>query len=290
MIEIKNLGKRYDKFVALFDMSFVIDKGSKFGIVGINGAGKSTLLRIMAGVMKADKGQVLFDGENIFENQSKKAQVLFLPDEPFFSPIANGNNIKEIYKTFYDFDESIFRMYMGLFGLDQYAPLRNFSKGMRRRLFVAIAFASRPKYLLLDEVFDGLDPKARQIFKNGVAELTSQYGTTVVIASHSLRELEDICDGYALLDGKKVSRSGSLKSAQDNILKFNIAFDRIVLRGDLGFEVRSFESSGKIIRIVCLGDKQEILTRINLLKPLVIDEMNIDFEELFHLSAGGQSL
>jgi len=286
MIQICNLTKRYDKFVALDDMSFDIAKGARFGIVGINGAGKSTLLRTMAGVMKPDSGQILFDGESIFENERKKAECLFLPDEPFFSPIASAKSVTQIYKTFYDFDDRIFYKYIGLFGLNISAPLKNFSKGMKRRLFVAIAFASRPKYLILDEVFDGLDPKARQIFKEGLDAL-SALGTTIVIASHSLKELEDICDSYALIDGKKVSRTGSTKSQHDNFFKFNIAFDRVVLENDLGFCVKFFESSGRIIKIVCIGDKETILQKIAALNPLIIDEMNIDFEELFHLSAGG---
>ncbi|MCL2556311.1 MAG: ABC transporter ATP-binding protein [Firmicutes bacterium] len=287
MIEIKNLSKSYEKFVALDQMNFKIEKGSMFGIVGINGAGKSTLLRLMAGVMKADAGEVLFDGENIYENEKKKSECLFLPDEPFFSPIASGKSVTQLYKAFYDFDDSIFYKYIDLFGLDINTPLKNFSKGMKRRLFVAIAFASRPKYLLLDEVFDGLDPMARLVFKEGLNTLRV-LGTTVVIASHSLRELEEICDSYALLDGKRVARTGSTKNQYDNYLKFNIAFDREITREELGFLVQSFETSGRIIRIACVGSKEEILEKITLLKPLIVDQMNIDFEELFHLSAGGQ--
>jgi len=281
MIEIKNITKKYDKFVALEDFNLSIPTGSIFGLVGINGAGKSTLLRLLSGVFGADKGEILIDGENIFENERKKRELLFLPDEPFYTPLMNGNAVAKLYKIFYNFDEKIFQNYISAYNLNLSTPLRSFSKGMKRRLFVAIAFASSPKYLFLDEVFDGIDPAARLIFRRGIIDLVTRTGCTVVIASHSLRELEDICDGYGLIDGKKILSSGSLRDSLDKLFKFQIAFDKPVAKKDLGIDCISFESSGRIIKIVFRGDKEQILKKIQKLKPLVIDELPVDFEGMF---------
>jgi len=281
MIEIKNITKKYDKFVALEDFDLKIPTSSIFGLVGINGAGKSTLLRLLAGVFRADKGEILIDGEKIFENERKKKEILFLPDEPFYTPLMNGNAVARLYKAFYNFDEKIFQDYIKIYNLSLTAPLRSFSKGMKRRLFVAIAFASSPKYLFLDEVFDGIDPAARLVFRRGLIDLVTRTGCTAVIASHSLRELEDICDGYGLIDGKKIISSGSLRDSLEQLFKFQIAFDKPISREDLGFECQSFETSGRIIKIVFRGDKEETLKKIQKLKPLIVDEMSVDFEELF---------
>jgi len=289
MIQIKDITKRYDKFVALENFDLTIPTGSIFGLVGINGAGKSTLLRLIAGVLKADSGQILIDEQSIYENELKKRELLFLPDEPFYTPLMNGSHVADLYKTFYTFDDTIFRQYADTYNLNLTTPLRNFSKGMKRRLFIAIAFASAPKYLLLDEIFDGIDPAARLIFRQGLVDLVTRTGTTVVIASHSLRELEDICDGYGLIDGKRIASSGTLSDSLDTLHKFQIAFGTEVSRQDLGFECMTYESSGRIIKIVFRGDKDECLAKISALKPLVIDEMPVDFEELFISGVSGRT-
>jgi len=281
MIEIKNMTKCYGKVPALLNFNLKIPNGSIFGLVGINGAGKSTLLRVLSGVFQADVGEVLFDGENVFENEKKKKEIFFLPDEPHYTPLMNGHNMAELYRTFYPFDEKIFTDYIRAYQLDLRAPLRSFSKGMKRRLFVCLAFASSPKYLLLDEVFDGLDPAARLVFKRGLIDTMERTGGTAVIASHSLRELEDICDSFGLIDGKRIVDSGSLSGSLEKIFKFQVAFSHPVSRVELGFECLSYESSGRIVKIVVRGDKEMYLNRINALKPLVVDEMPVDFEEFF---------
>ena len=281
MIEVKNLTKSYGKVPALEDFNLKIPDGSIFGLVGINGAGKSTLLRLLAGVLRQDAGEILIDGEKIYNNEKKKKDILFLPDEPFYALGVNGEHVANLYKTFYNFDDNVFKDCVSAYGLSLTTPIRTFSKGMKRRLFVSLAFASQPKYLLLDEVFDGLDPAARLVFKRGLIDLIARTKGTAVIASHSLRELEDICDGYGLIDGKKVSSSGVLADALEKLFKFQIAFGKEVSRAELGFECLSFESSGKIIKIVFQGNKEENLEKLSKLDPLIVEEMAVDFEEFF---------
>ena len=184
MIEIKRLTKAYDKAPVLRDVNLAVPDKSVFGLVGINGAGKSTLLRLISGVLKADNGIILIDGEPVYENEAAKRQIFFLPDDPYYTSNINGSGLAELYKTFYDFDAEVYGRYLDQFKLSPKAPIRNFSKGMKRQVFVSLALAVRPKYLLLDEAFDGLDPLARMVFKRGVIDLVEEKGSTVIISSH----------------------------------------------------------------------------------------------------------
>ena len=265
----------------LDNLNLTIPTGSIFGLIGINGAGKTTLLRILAGVFRQEQGSLMLEGKPVFEYEETKRKILFLPDEPFFTANSTGNSLAELYKTFYPFDQNVFLHYASEYKLDLKAPVRTFSKGMKRRLFVCLAFASSPKYLLLDEVFDGLDPAARLVFKRGLIDTLERTGGTAIIASHSLRELQDICDSYGLIDGQQILDSGTIDGAVQNLYKFHIAFNRIVKESDINLKCMSYESSGKIIKIVVKGDKDYIMQKINELNPLVVDEVAVDFEEYF---------
>ena len=219
MIEIKNLTKSYeDKKEVLKEVNLTISDGTVFGLVGINGAGKSTLLRLISGVLRGEGGQVCVDGEDVYENEKAKRQMFFLPDDPFYTFNVSANALAQMYQAAYDFDEKVFATYLDKFKLNAKAPIRNFSKGMKRQVFVALALAIAPKYLLLDEAFDGLDPLARMVFKKGLVELVEEKGTTVIISSHSLRELEDVCDSYGILDHGDITCSGDLENDLANDL------------------------------------------------------------------------
>ena len=165
-----------------------------------------------------------------------------------------------------------------LFSLERRTPVRNFSKGMKRQAFAALALACRPKYLLLDEAFDGLDPLARLELKRGIISLE---GTTAVISSHSLRELEDICSGFALLDGGAVADAGDLAETLAQVHKFQAAFDEPVPRERFPFECLSFESEGRVVRFVVRGEREEIVSALKALSPIFVEEIKVDFEELF---------
>ena len=282
MIEIKSLVKGYErKKPVLNNLNVTIADASVFGLVGINGAGKSTLLRVLAGVMKADGGQVCVDGEDVYENERIKRQMFFLPDDPFYTSNVTAEGLADMYRAVYNLDIEVFRERLKSFALDGKKPIRNFSKGMKRQVFVALALAIAPKYLLLDEAFDGLDPLARLTFKKCIVELVEQKGTTVVISSHSLRELEDICDSYGILDHGAITCSGELESDLGRVHKFQAAFGREVKVEELGFACMAFEQTGKVARFITKENAEEVLQKLSKLDPIFVEEIEVDFEEMF---------
>ena len=278
MIEIKGLGKSYGPKKVLENVNVTVPDASVFGLVGINGAGKTTLLRMMADVLRPDEGTVEYDGENIAGNAKKRKELFFLPDEPYYTAGTTVEKLVALYKSFYAFDDELFARYEALFSLERRTPVRNFSKGMKRQAFAALALACRPKYLLLDEAFDGLDPLARLELKRGIISLE---GTTAVISSHSLRELEDICSGFALLDGGAVADAGDLSETLERVHKFQAAFEEPVPRERFPFECLSFESEGRVVRFVVRGGREEIVSALKALSPIFVEEIKVDFEELF---------
>lgn len=283
MIEIKNLQKWYGKTCALEDVSANIPDGCVFGVVGVNGAGKSTLPRLLAGVLRADAGEILCDGEPVFENEKIKRGIFFLPDEPYYGANTTGGQLAQLYSAFYPFSENVFRTWCANFSLDENAPLRNFSKGMKRQMFLSLALASRPKYLLLDEAFDGLDPGARLAFKRALIELGEETGCTAVIASHSLRELSDICTHFALIGGGKAVCGGDLHENLHNVHKFQAAFEREVSPHDFPFPCIKCDCTGRVATLVVQGDAEKTRQKIQALSPLFIEEIAVDFEEFFLL-------
>lgn len=285
MIDVINLCKSYGNNNVLIDANLKIGDGNIFGLVGINGAGKSTLLRLLSGVMQADSGQILINGEDVYENENVKKYIFFLPDDPYYTTNLTGNQQAAFYKNFYEFDDNIFKRYIEKFSLDPNKPLRNFSKGMKRQIFISLALACRPKYLFLDEAFDGLDPLARLEFKRGLIELQEQ-GTSVVIASHSLRELEDICDSFALLDGHVVKAYGKIDNELSKLNKYQLVFAENIEQKDLPFECIHFEKTGRVIKVVVRGDSEEVRAKIATMKPLIVDEIPMDFEDLFIYEVG----
>lgn len=278
MITIKGLRKSYGTKEVLSGVSLTVPDASVFGLVGINGAGKTTLLRMMADVLRPDEGTVEYDGENIAGNAKKRKELFFLPDDPYYAAGTTVEKLVELYKSFYSFDDELFSRYEKLFSLERRTPVRNFSKGMKRQAFAALALACRPKYLLLDEAFDGLDPLARLELKRGIISLE---GTTAVISSHSLRELEDICSGFALLDGGAVADAGDLSETLAQVHKFQAAFEEPVPRERFPFECLSFESEGRVVRFVVRGEREEIVSALKALSPIFVEEIKVDFEELF---------
>lgn len=285
MIEVINLSKSYGTNNVLTDANLQIGDGDVFGLVGINGAGKSTLLRMLSGVMKADSGSILIDGEEVYESEKVKKNIFFLPDDPYYTVNLTGNQQAAFYKNFYNFDDEVFRHFTDKFALNPNKPIRNFSKGMKRQMFISLALACKPKYLFLDEAFDGLDPLARLEFKRGLIELQQQ-GASVVIASHSLRELEDICDSFALLDGHSVKAHGKIEGELSRLCKFQIVFNRNVEQDEFPFECIHFEKTGRVLRIVVRGDIEQVRSQIDEMSPVIVDEIPMDFEDVFIYEVG----
>lgn len=282
MIEIKGLSYKIGDKQILKDVDLKLCEGSVMGLVGVNGAGKTTLLRLISGVYIAEKGDILIDGLSVEDERARKA-LFFLPDDPYYTAHTTGNSLFELYRTFYpNIRRDVFLSHMQAFNLDEKKPIHNFSKGMKRQLFVALALAVRPKYLLLDEAFDGLDPLARLSFKNAINQAVEEEGMSVIISSHSLRELEDFCDSYALIDRMTVTSSGDIAEKMNSFCKFQLAFTE-EFEEDIfdGLPYVSLEKSGRFVRIVLRGDAKEMLSALENLNPVIVEEMPMDFEELF---------
>ena len=281
MIKISNLSKSFTDKMVLKNLNLEIKDGEVFGLVGINGAGKSTLLRLMSGIYKADNGSILIDGEEVYENEKIKNQIFFLPDEPYYASNTTPLSLIGLYETFYDFDKEVYLKHLKKFALPLKKSLHNFSKGMKRQVFISLAIAIKPKYLFLDEAFDGLDPLARLEFKRALIELVSENNMTVIISSHSLRELEDICDSYGILDHGKITSSGELESELTSLHKFQAAFEGEISKENLGFECMSFRKTGRVVQLIARGEVEDIKQKLAEKQPLFIEEIEVDFEELF---------
>jgi len=282
MIKITNLSKNFGTKSVLNNLSLEIKEGSILGLVGINGAGKSTFLRLLSGVYKADNGTIMYNDEEVYENEKVKKQIFFLADDPYYTVNTKGIDLFHLYETFYDADEEVFMKYMDLFKLNPYKAINNFSKGMRRQLFIALAISVKPRYLLLDEAFDGLDPLARLAFKRAIIDLNAESKCTVIISSHSLRELEDICDTFGILDKGYIISSGEINEEIEKIHKYQIAFNKEMEENDFSdLDLLSFTKIGRIVKIVVKGESEEIMKKLTDMKPLLIDEIEITFEEFF---------
>ena len=288
MIEIKNLSKSFGKKLVLNSLNLTIKDNSIFGLIGINGAGKSTLLRILANVYDPDNGIVLYDGNDRSDLEIRK-DIFLLADNPHSEICKNIQTLLEFYSAFYTIDKDKFYKYLSEFKFDNDVlnakiNINKFSKGMQRQVYLCLALAIAPKYLFLDEAFDGLDPLARLTFKKIILELMETTNMTIIISSHSLRELEDICESYGLLDQGKIESSGDIESNLGQYHKYQIAFDSDFDENILSFlNIVSFEKVGRVIQIVCVGEKNQIYQSLVALNPILLDELTIDFEELFIL-------
>ena len=282
MLEIKNISKSFGNYAVLKQCSLSVEKGSIFGLVGINGAGKSTLLRTIAGVYEADEGVVLFDGHDTHLEDKVRKDILLIADDPYFEKHTTIETMKDYYRSFYDFDELIFDKYLKMFGLNPKKALVEFSKGMKRQAFLLFALAIKPKLLLLDEAFDGLDPLIRYNFKKALAELIEDYEITVIISSHNLKELEDICDSFGILENGYIKTSGDLNASKDMINKYQLAYDHEVSLDIFNnLDIMSSNISGRVITLVIKGDVEEVKAELMATNPIILDVLAINFEELF---------
>ncbi|MBQ8398347.1 MAG: ABC transporter ATP-binding protein [Clostridia bacterium] len=282
MIEVKNLNHSFGEKQVLENINITLPERTVMGLVGINGAGKSTLLRLISAVYEPQSGEILIDGIKNTNEEARKA-LFFLPDDPYYTIYTTGNKMFELYKVFFpSMDKKLFCHYLETFKLDGKKPIRNFSKGMRRQLYIALALSASPKYILLDEAFDGLDPLSRLAFKRAINTAVEEGGASVLISSHALRELEDFCDAYVLIDNKTVASSGDLAEKVNRYCKFQLAFTELPEGTPFAeMPTLSVEQTGRFVRIVLEGDAAEMKEALLKLHPAVIEEMPMDFEELF---------
>ena len=282
MIKIKGMSHSLGNKPVLRNIDLEIPDNTVLGIVGINGAGKSTLLRLLCGVYLPDEGEITYDGKNPADEETRK-DIFFLPDDPYYTSSMTPKSLFEFYKVFHpNMDSATYDRLLGAYKIEKGGRMRNFSKGMRRQVFIALALAVKPKYLLLDEAFDGLDPLSRKIFKDAIIELVEEGRTTVLIASHSLRELEDFCDRFILIDSNVIKDQGDICEHVGSLCKFELAFSDTVDEAMFAsLPILSISIKNRFVQIVLRGESEEMRERLMALSPAVIDEMPLDFEETF---------
>lgn len=283
MIELLNIYKSFDKKDVIGNVSLRIENGEFFGLVGINGAGKSTLLRLISSVYYQDKGTILVDGIEPFNDSNKKKEIFYLSDDLYYPKYSNIKNFLAFYKTFYDFNEQKFMSIISKLNLELNRNISNFSKGMKRQLFLALALSIKANYLLLDEAFDGVDPLARLIFKQEIIKCKEENpDLTVIFTSHNLKELEDLTTTFAIIDNGEIISSGNIDDEKRNISKYQLAFNENKTREDfLNFDVIDFHKEGRVIQLVIKGDEDKIMAELEKMNPIFLEKVELDFEEFF---------
>lgn len=282
MLEIKNVTKAFKDKSVLDNVSLNIDHGSIFGLVGVNGAGKSTLLRSVAGIYSLDDGLVLFEGLDTHIDVEIRKRIFLVSDDPYYPYGSSIKSLKMFYKSFYDFDEEVYQKYLNLFKLSETDNISNFSKGMKRQALLLIALACKPELLLLDEAFDGLDPIVRVHIKNALSDLIEDNNSLIIISSHNLKELEDICDSYGILENGYIETYGDLLESKANINKYQLAFkEEVDIEMFKGFDVLYKNMEGRIVTLVIKGNREDVSKKLEALNPLILDVLNVNFEELF---------
>ncbi len=281
-LRIEGVTKSFKELKVLDAIDLEIEKGSVFGLVGVNGSGKSTLLRSIAGIYSLDGGNIYFEGEDTYANPNIRRDIFLVADDLYYSFASTINTLKDFYASFYSFDENEFQKYLKIFRLDPNKQINNFSKGMKRQVSLVFALAIKPKLLLLDEAFDGLDPLVRYTFNKQLANLLEDEEITVIISSHNLKELENICDTYGILENGKIENYGDLSANKANISKYQMAFKEEKTIDDFkDFNVLHYSKIGKVITLVIKGEKQETIEKLEAYNPLILDVLNVNFEELF---------
>lgn len=283
MIEVKKVTKKFGDFTAIQDLSFTVGKSSIYGLVGYNGAGKTTLLKTIAGVYKANGGEVLVGGENIYENEKAKKNMFFVPDDLYFKPYSTMKKMAQFYKGFYpNFSYDTFKKLTEAFGLDPSKHINGFSKGMQRQAELVLGMSTHPKYLLLDESFDGLDPAKRNFSRKLLLEYMAEKETSIIISSHNLHDLADLCDHIGLINGQKIVLDCSVNEMSGSRSKFRVAFDKEMSVEDFKeLNYKRITQDGKLFSLTSLGDTDEFEEKLRAMSPVLIERFSLSLEEIF---------
>lgn len=283
MIEMKAVTKKYGDFTAVENLTLTADDCSVLGLAGCNGAGKTTLLKVCAGVYKADAGEVLLDGANVFDNDFEKKKLFFLPDDMWFPQNATVKSAAKFYAGYYPhFDVSVFKGICDLFGLNPLNKIHSLSKGMARQASLAIAFAARPKYLLIDETFDGLDPQKKELLRKIMLEYINETEASVLITSHDLPEIAGLCDHVALMNGKKIILDCAAADVSDHfrraVLTFETPVDAALFEN---INYKKLKLSGKNAVLLIIGDIAAEEEKLKALGAKTIETEYLTLEEVF---------
>ena len=283
MLELKNLTKTFGSFKALDGLTLTVPKGAVYGLVGPNGAGKSTAIRHITGVYRPDSGSVTLDGRHVYENPKAKETIGYIPDEIFYFSSATLEEMHKFYKGLYPrFDDALFNRLKEIFKLPEKTPIRRYSKGMQKQAAFQLTLSCRPEVLILDEPVDGLDPVMRRQVMSLILADVAERGTTVLISSHNLRELEDVCDHVGIMNHGKMLLEKSLADMQGATHKLQIVGDT-----PEGLDVLHESSSGRLKTLIVRGSAVEIATKAENSKPAYFDVLPLSLEEIFIYELGG---
>jgi len=283
MLEMKNVTKTFGDFKALDNLTMTVPQGAVYGLVGPNGAGKSTAIRHLTGIYRPDSGSITLEGLPIYENPQTKQTIGYIPDDIFYFPSATMEEMRRFYKGLYPkFDDALFERLYEAFELPRKTPIRRFSKGMQKQAAFHLVLSCRPEVLILDEPVDGLDPVMRRQVMGLILSDVAEHGTTVLISSHNLRELEDICDHVGIMDHGKMLLERSLADMQGSTVKVQIV-------GEIpgGLEVLHETASGRLKTLVVRGSAEEVTRKIEAENPAYFDVLPLSLEEIFIYELGG---
>ena len=283
MLELRNITKTFGPVKALDDLTMTVPQGAVYGLVGPNGAGKSTAIRHITGIYRPDRGTVTLEGRPIYENPKMKARIGYIPDDIFYFPSATLEDMRKYYRGLYpDFDDALFQRLFDVFQLPRKSPIRRFSKGMQKQAAFHLSICTRPEVLILDEPVDGLDPVMRRQVWSLILSDVAQRQTTVLISSHNLRELEDVCDHVGIMDHGKMLLERSLADMQGSTVKLQLV-------GDIpdGLEILHESSSGRLKTLVVRGSAQEITGCMQAAATVYFDVLPLSLEEIFIYELGG---
>ena len=290
MIQVNNVVKTFDGFRALDGLTMKVERGSIYGLVGPNGSGKSTILRHITGVYRPDSGSVSVDGKPVYENPEIKARSAVIPDELYYFNSASTRDMMRFYRgTYPKFDMERYEALRKAFPeVDEKAPIRRLSKGMQKQSAFWLALCCSPELLVLDEPVDGLDPVMRRQVWSLLMGDVAQRGTTVLVSSHNLRELEDVCDHVGILNHGKVLLERSLSDLQDNTVKLQVAYQGVTeppLPAELNILHRSHV--GRVYTYIIRGSSREIMRRMQITEPVLLESIPLTLEEIFIYELGG---
>lgn len=283
MITAKNVTMMFDGFTALNNLSCTIPKGSIYGLVGSNGAGKSTFLRLISGIYRPYSGEITVEGEKVYDNPEAKNKIAFVPDDLYFLSGSRLNDMVGLYAAAYkNFSSERFYKLASTFGLPFNKPINTFSKGMKRQTSTILALSAMPDYLFFDETFDGLDPVMRNLVKQVIYADVAERNTTIIIASHSLRELEDTCDQLALLHKGGIVFESDIQNLKTSLFKIQIGFSEAFGKEKFeGIDILDYSQRASVATFIVRGDKEQVKAKLSQMSPLLLDILPLTLEEVF---------
>ena len=290
MIQVNNVTKKFGDFAALDGLNMNVERGAIYGLVGPNGAGKSTIIRNLCGVYKQDAGEILIDGQPVYENEALKQRMAIIPDDIFYFLQANTKDMMKFYKNMYPkFDEQLFYKIAECFPeINMKKMVRTLSKGMQKQVAFMLTIASRPELMILDEPVDGLDPVMRRQVWSLIMSDVAETGVTVLVSSHNLRELEDVCDHVGIMNHGKILIERSLDELQTSITKIQIAFDGEMPELPPEVQVLKQITNGRVHTLIVKGEPRAAEHAISQLNPLLMDVLPLTLEEIFIYELGGE--